>query len=201
MIYLIGGAPRVGKSTIVKHIVKQQPMHAISTDAIRYMLRHAVPAEALDPAIFLDFHQDIMNSWSKDPAVTLDEQNQQSKAYWPALKQLLASYDKDGMDIVMEGSAILPAFVSTLGIKNQTVFIGNTSDQHADIIKAQARASEHDWMHAYSDEAIASAASFFKYMSTHLQAEAEHFGMAYFEITDDNFDQSLDLAANYLLGL
>lgn len=47
MIYLVGGAPRVGKSSIVSHILAQRPMFAASTDAIRGMVCGIMPPKLL----------------------------------------------------------------------------------------------------------------------------------------------------------
>lgn len=80
MIYLIGGPPRVGKTTLVKYLVQNHPMHAVSTDAIRYMLRRSVPKEALNPDIFIHFGKDVITLWDQDHEQTLVEQNRQSEA-------------------------------------------------------------------------------------------------------------------------
>jgi 2-phosphoglycerate kinase len=202
MIYLIGGPPRVGKTTLVKYLVQRHPMHAVSTDAIRYMLRRSVPREALDPDIFLNFHEDVMATWKvQPPEVTLDEQNRQSKAYWKALEELINSYDVDGVDVIIEGVAILPEFASSLKVLNKSIFMGNLAEQHKQIVMTQARENTHDWMHSYSDEELVAATDFFALMSAFVRDEAEKHGTMYAEIRDDNFEHDLQLLSEQLVEL
>jgi len=201
MIYLIGGPPRVGKTTLVNYLVQKHPMHAASTDAIRYMLRRAVPREALNPDIFINFHEDVMNTWAlKTPQQTLKEQNKQSKAYWKVLQKYIESYDEDGIDLILEGVAILPEFVKSLSVETRCVFLGNTSEEHLQTIKAYAKANAHDWMHAYSEHELENAAEFFQVMSTFMKDQAGMHNLLYVEMEDSDFDKKLREAAKYLLG-
>jgi 2-phosphoglycerate kinase len=201
MIYLIGGAPRIGKTTLVKHLVRKQPMHAISTDAIRYMLRRSIDRDALPPDIFINFHEDVMARWKiQHPQATLEEQNRQSRAYWPALDQLAQSYDEDGADVIIEGVAILPEFSQQLDVPHKSIYIGNTSPTHAEFVIARAKANEHDWMHNYSDEELASATAFFTHMSKFYRDEAAKYSESYREVRNENYDSDLEAAADALLG-
>lgn len=176
-------------------------MHAISTDAIRYMLRRSIDREALPPDIFINFHEDVMSRWKiQHPQETLEEQNRQSMAYWPALEQLAKSYDEDGADVIIEGVAILPEFSQRLDVPHRSLYIGNTTAAHAEVVIARARANEHDWMHGYSDEELASATSFFTHMSHFYKNEATKYSEPYREIRNEHYDADLEAAAETLLG-
>ncbi|HEX7368033.1 MAG TPA: AAA family ATPase [Candidatus Saccharimonadales bacterium] len=200
MIYLVGGPPRVGKTTLVKYLVQMHPMHAVSTDAIRYMLRRSVPKEALNQDIFIDFHEDVMGRWNvRSPQQTLDEQNRQSKAYWPALEKLIEAYTEDGVDVVVEGVAILPEFAKLLRDPSRSVFLGNTAESHGEAIRRQAGTNPHDWMHNYGEEELENAAEFFMVMSHFIISEAGRYGFPYVEMVDDDFDGCLRSAAAALL--
>lgn len=199
MIYLIGGPPRVGKTTLVNYLVQKHPMHAVSTDAIRYMLRRSVPKEALNPDIFMHFGQDPLTLWERDHEQTLIEQNRQSEALWPAIREFTHSYDEDGIDLIIEGVAILPEFVSGLDVPHKSVFLGNTGANHSMTIQRQAMQNEHDWMHGHSEADIEKAAEFFALFSSSLQTESVQYGLRYQEVEDDYFEDGLKAAANYLL--
>jgi 2-phosphoglycerate kinase len=200
MIYLVGGAPRVGKTTLVNHLVQRQPMHAVSTDAIRYMLRRSVPKAALDPDIFIHFSTDIMNLWDKGVDETLEEQNRQSRALWPAMREFIHSYDTDGIDLVVEGVAVLPEFASSLDVEHRSVFIGNRSKEHMQCIKDQAHANEHDWIRHLPDEKFERATEFFRAMSDYFATQCAKYNLPYVEIADDTFDRDLQQAAEQLLN-
>ena len=50
-VLLIGGAPRVGKTTLTLRLLHRQPMLATSTDALRYTLRRIITKET-EPDLF-----------------------------------------------------------------------------------------------------------------------------------------------------
>jgi 2-phosphoglycerate kinase len=197
MIYLIGGPARVGKTKLVSELVRARPMHAVSTDAIRYMLRRTVPKDALDPDLFIYSGVDVLN-----PDKTIEErmelQNRESQALWPALNEFIQSYVEDGIDLVLEGVAITPAFVEQLQMINRSVFLVNRSPEHERVIAGQARANEHDWLHDVESAEIATCAEVYRATSDWLVAECEAKGTSYIEVADDNFEMSLSRAAALL---
>lgn len=141
MIYLIGGAPRVGKTQLTNEVLKRHPMHAISTDAVRYMLRRLTA----DPK----FKEGLDKSQEKDVLATsieqiLKNQNDESQIVWPAVVELMRSYNEDGLDLLVEGVAVLPEQVSRLPFEAKAIFITNTSPSHQATILQQARTNSHD---------------------------------------------------------
>lgn len=200
MIYLIGGPPRVGKTQLVNYLVRQQPMHAVSTDAIRYMLRRAVPESALNSDIFIHFRTDVLELWGRDNQKVLDEQNRQSRAIWPAVVEFMKSYNEDGIDLIVEGVAVLPDLVKGLDFNHKVIFIGNRADTHEDTIKERAAANPRDWMRDLDSETSAKAIAFFKMMSEYLQNEAQANHMSYVEVSDENFEADLERVALQLLA-
>lgn len=201
MIYLIGGPPRVGKTTLVNYVLQHHPMHAISTDAIRYMLRRSIAHEALDPALLTGFDEEAPNTWDiRHPQIILEEQNAESKALWPALEQLINSYEEDGMDLLVEGVAILPAFSHGLKRASHSVFLGNTSASHIEYIRSAAQQNAHDWMHGYTQDELENAAEFFGHMSGYIKSEAKNYGLSYQEMRDTTFHADLEVAVRQLFG-
>ena len=130
---------------------------------------------------------------------TLEEQNRQSRAYWPHLQKFLESYEEDGVDVILEGVAILPQFTYKLELPHKSIFLGNTSDSHPIVITKQARQNRHDWMHGYTDDEIKSATEFFAVMSRFMREEAARYNLIYQELDDDNFEASLQTTAAKLL--
>jgi 2-phosphoglycerate kinase len=200
MIYLIGGSPRVGKTKLVNYVVREHPMHAVSTDAIRYMLRRTVPKEAISPDIFIHFKTDVLETWSKGSEALIEEQNRQSKALWPFIREFINSYQEDGIDLIVEGVAILPEFVKTLDVPNRGIFLGNASESHKSIVIEQAEQNSHDWMRALPPEKMQRATEFFARLSEYFRVEASAHDLAYQEMADTDFEHSLQSAARHLLG-
>jgi hypothetical protein len=114
--------------------------------------------------------------------------------------EFIHSYDEDGIDLIVEGVAVLPEFAAKLDVPCKSVFLGNTSGDHAAVIKKQARENDHDWMHAHSEKGIEKAAEFFALFSSRVQVESKRYGLRYVEIADSNFEESLGSAADYLLS-
>jgi 2-phosphoglycerate kinase len=197
MIYLIGGAPRVGKTSMVQEAVKLKPMHAVSTDAIRYMLRHSLPKDVLDPALF-SADKDLLSVGKVDEVLT--HQNAESEALWLYILQLMQSYALDGCDLLVEGVAVLPSLLSQLELPYKSVIIGNTSPGHEAKIVEIARQNEHDWLHRYTEEEAINSARFFTHMSKWLASECQHSETKYFEINDETFQEDIVAAAKELLG-
>jgi len=199
MIYLIGGAPRVGKTHLTKLICAQKQVHAVSTDALRYMLRHTIP-ENVSPDIFIHFKTNMLEMWDTNHQSTLEAQNRQSKGLWPYMRALIASYNEDGVDLLLEGVAVLPEFAHGLDVPYKSVFLGNTEANHVTNIRTHARDNAHDWMHVLPDRTIDRASQFFGVMSEYLRAESAKYVQPYAEIRDATYEADLDQAASILLS-
>ena len=199
-VYIIGGAPRVGKTILAMRIIKKRPMFAISADSIRDMLRGVMNSSALSAihdrtqnesafATFLRIH----------PREGVKLQNDESKIVWPSVNELIMSYLADGQDVLVEGVEILPHLLAAATYDYRAVFLGNTSSEHSNTIAAQAHARPHDWMHDYADDTVDAWANLVRVYSRFIQQEAKNLGMPYVETHDHNFQQSLAEAEQILL--
>lgn len=203
-VYFIGGAPRVGKSLLAEHILKQRPMFTVSADAVRDMLQGIL--KPLDePALFaihnLAKHESAMASLLRahpDEGVKL--QDNESAIVWPSIIHLIASHIADGKDVLVEGVEILPANLAKLEYPYKAVFLGNTSAEHTNTIAEQAHAQPHDWMHRYAHGTIDAWAGLVRSFSEHIKTEANKYDMPYVEMHDSNFRESLHEAERILLG-
>ena len=202
--YLIGGAPRVGKTNLAIRVVRDRPMFAVSADSVRDMLQ-GVLKPAGSPALFklheLTQNESAITRFLREyPREGVSLQNDESSIVWPSVDKLIRSYLTDGQDILVEGVEILPANLSKLDYSYKVVFLGNTSLLHANTVAAQAHANEHDWMHRYSDETIESWSDLIREFSNYLKVEANTYDVPFVETHDDNFEDSLAKAEALLLG-
>lgn len=204
VVYFIGGAPRVGKTMLAKQIIRQQPMFAISADAVRGMLKGMLqPSDA--PALFaiqnLAKHESAMASFlRRNPKKGVQLQNDESAVIWPSIEGLIASYLADGQDVLVEGVEILPSNLAKVHYPYKVVFLGNTSVEHTNAIAEQAHTQPHDWMHRYAASSIDAWAGLVRSFSEYIKVEAEKYSMPYVEMYDKNFQQSLQEAEQALLG-
>jgi 2-phosphoglycerate kinase len=201
--YLIGGAPRVGKTDLAMQILHKRPMFAVSADSIRDMLQGVLKPGG-SPALFrlheLTKNESAMAKFlHTHPQEGVELQNDESAVIWPSVNELVLSHLADGQDILVEGVEILPEYLKDVSYDFRVAFLGNTSPEHANAIAAQAHKNTHDWMHSYTDNTIDGWAKLVRSFSTYIKSEAAAHDMPFLEIHDDNFEQSLAQAERILL--
>lgn len=202
--FLIGGTPRVGKTTLVLSLIEQKPMLASSTDAIRYTLRQVInPMES--PELFkIDSvkwdSDEARRSLNDETQEAILRQNAESEVVWKSVINFINSNLEDGFDIAIEGIAVLPKLVSHLDCEYNAVFLGNKSETHFRRILESARANPNDWMHNLSDETIHAFSVFNIAFSEQIEIEANKYGMKYIEVEDANFERSMSSALQQLLN-
>ena len=202
--YFIGGAARVGKTTLTHSVLSRRPILAASTDAIRYTLRQVLPREEYPDL----FHEGKLISDTPEkneallhrPHEILEIQNRESRIVWKSVRDFVKSNMLDGFDVLIEGIAILPEFLNDLDCDFRAVFIGNTSHNHYERMLEHARNNPNDWMHGISDKGILASAHYQRHFSTFIMQEAEKYRLPYVEINDATFLDSLLQAQNELLG-
>lgn len=196
--FLVGGTPRVGKTTLTLEFLKRQPVMATSTDAIRYMLRRVL-TEPSEPDLF-DLGKFTSNEPERrsrlidSPEEIIALQNRESDVVWRATANFIRSNLEDGYDVLVEGTAVMPQAVSRADFPYAAVFLGNQSEQHVRNIVDSARNNPNDWMHNLDDETIRAFAIFNRAFSQHIQEEAEKYNLPYIEVSDDNFHADLETA-------
>jgi 2-phosphoglycerate kinase len=197
MIYLVGGAPRVGKSQFAKAVVKFRPMHAISTDAVRYMLRRSPIGKDVLQKLKLSSEADVL---SKPIDQLLADQNNESRALWPFLIEIMKSYEEEGDDVLIEGVAILPELTQQLTMPHKTIILSNTSETHIETTISQAESNEYDWLYKYDPAEKRRYAEFFQFMDLYLLKEADKNQVTVGQINDSNFAGDLNAVADVMIN-
>src|SRR5690349_2536564 len=108
--YLIGGAPRVGKSTLARHVLAQKPMAFAATDDLRTKLRAQTSPAAAPDLFYLDSlnanEADMARRMLNDTATIIAAADRESAAVWPAVAEFARSELAAGHDVLVEGVAI-----------------------------------------------------------------------------------------------
>jgi 2-phosphoglycerate kinase len=97
MIYLIGGAPRVGKTTLAKMIMVRKQIPFLCTDLVRDAINEAFP----------------------NLNITSSEWKERAKNFEPVFKSLIKNSKASFTDFVVEGDIFFPAQVD--GLKDKDV--------------------------------------------------------------------------------
>jgi 2-phosphoglycerate kinase len=193
MIFLLGGAPRVGKSIISSEIRQKHAVSVVSTDTLGAVLENALSPEAApDLFVFSRFNEmpvaDRVKLMVNDPAELIDYVRRESRVVWKAVEIFIRREEDEGRDALIEGVAVLPELVNQLeDIPHRVVFIGNQGNKHKENIKKYAEENEHDWMQGVSDQYVCAFAMFVERMSAFIEQETEKYGFEYIEMDEELF--------------
>jgi len=201
--YFIGGTPRVGKTTLAITAIKKQPMLSASTDALRNVLR-SVMSESEAPGLFTlktdGLSADEIVERTTDIEKSIRSQYDESLAVWRSVIPFVTQNLDDGFDVLIEGMAVLPEFISRLKLSNSAIFIGNSSDEHIKTTLTSAANNPHDWLGRQDGRVAEAFCTFNQSFSRHIEAECERYKCRYIEISDDDFEGSIEKALGFLLN-
>ena len=205
MIYLLGGPPRVGKSTISRTITEKHGISVVSTDSLGAVLENVLNPEA-EPGLFIVNRlnemtvEERINLMVKNTIERINYQIEENRAVWKAVTPFIQKEKEEGRDVMVEGVAILPELVSQLeDVTCRVVFIGNQGSKHKENIQKSAKENAHDWMQNASDEYIDAFAIFVVEMSSYIEKEARKYSYEYVEMGNSPFNDAVEKVVGSLL--
>ncbi len=198
--YFIAGPPRVGKTILAYALAERIRGHVVSTDAIRSAAKKACVDKNSDLFLINKENDLSEQEWLKrhveQPELVVEDQNKESIALWPSLVSFCNTFCEDSAVHIVEGVALLPSLVAAMKHgPEHVIYVGNTSAEHLQgMTEYAARFPEQDWMAAmeYGPEKIAGMANVVRTMSLYFKAEAEKYGFPYYEISDSDFEGSIE---------
>ncbi len=120
MIYLIGGAPRCGKTILSKRIAAKRKISWISTDTIESMVLACTPKRLINkkfPYQKLQFEKNGIpynDMLSHSSATLLRAEITESKTLWPSTRAMIEHLIECKQDGIIEGVHLMPALVEQL---------------------------------------------------------------------------------------
>ena len=179
MIYLIGGAPRVGKSQFATKLVLAKPMPSFSLDFL-YNLDQITKISDFSEATILE----------------------KGRLFYPTLQELLVDVSRRSEDCVIDGEVILPEFISELCIKYdiRSCFLGLSQTNLETIIKYGGYFNWPKWKLANGYEyEVRDLAERTVNRSLTIKEQAVKYELPYFDLAV-NYNQTSDVALHGLLA-
>ncbi|MBT3342635.1 MAG: hypothetical protein HN712_08100 [Gemmatimonadetes bacterium] len=180
MIYLLGGAPRAGKTTAAHRFVDRTGVSCSSIDFLKMGLVRGMP----------DYGIDLYD----DPATAVK--------LWPILRGMIHTYAEEEESILIEGYYLLPAYAAELhrdlADRIRSCFIGFCE---MDTMRKVRELREHapgDWSSGDDEDAV-EMAEHLKSVSREIRADCTRLGLRYFDNVESH-DRTLDEVVAYLAG-
>lgn len=181
MLYLIGGAPRAGKTILARRILAEHRIAYFPLDILVSGIAKALPQFGIKVP---------------DTALT------RAAPMWPLMRAMALSAIETGADYVLEGDVILPSHVAELQREHplaiRACFLGYASADPAIKMRAIRRyASPSDWTLTLDDARLLELVGELREFSIHLRGECARCGLAYFDEAG-GFPRMLDEAIAHL---
>lgn len=206
MIYLIGGAPKCGKTTLAKKLAVQFQIPWISADTLQNIVWAYTPEEklsALFPHSFLRGEDNDELYSEHSPEEIVKNYVSQGETTYDAISMMAETYLTDEDDFIVEGYQVTPEIVDRIFKKFgkehvKGVFLVKYDEQKfvQDIHKST---TPNDWiLRKTKDEATFSKiAKMIAEYSRYFEREAKKYQLQIFNM-DDGFTEQLDAIEKYL---
>ncbi len=183
ILYLVGGPPRVGKSSLAQRLLDLDRIPWLPTDVLRTVLRRVVPElDAID----------------QDPV----DASLLSELMYPHIEKAAEVCAEENKRFLIVGFELSAAYPARLGaalhnIKIRACFLGNRSFSTDELAGYQGPKPQHRG--ATRDE-LKEAASWIRRRSQQLHEECLNAGVAYIDVGEVGFETAMFNARRQLLG-
>ena len=169
MLYMIGGPPRMGKSTLAQKLLAEQSLPYVSTDALTVMLKPLGEPSFYSP--------------------------EKSARLFPLLELFIMRMLKSSPNYVIEGDAFSPHHVSELQNKYDVKAVFLTMSKVS--TDAVIRFAQFDnWASEDTPKQLEDLAARIVAASEVIKEECEHFSIPHFDLSSDyatNFERAYKL--------
>lgn len=201
MIYLIGGAPRVGKSIAAKHVSERAHATFISTDDVCSKVSNQLSEEERKIQFPLPGFSGTASENVLTPEKRVELSIVSAKSLEPEIDRLISEALRKDESLVIEGVHLLPEYVRQLlaqygAEKFHVVFVGLTNVDRV-VEGIMKNTSPDNWMRDSNPDVIRQVAEFVASFSRYMREESKQNHLFYQERTED-FESDIKLLAEQL---
>jgi 2-phosphoglycerate kinase len=207
MIYLIGGPPKCGKTTLAKTLAKLLGIPWVSTDTLQSVIKPYMNKADFSKKFPASYQRgnDNDEKYSKfSSREIIEAYQQQAKTVYEAINMFAACELTDGNDFIIEGYHVEPKLVAELNLKYpekiRSIFLVK-ADKEKFISDIKRSTTPNDWIIARTnnEETYQKIANMVCEYGNFFEKESEMYGFKVLNL-DDDFDNHIKEASNYLLS-
>jgi 2-phosphoglycerate kinase len=198
MIYLIGGPPKCGKTTLAKALSKSLEIPWFSTDTLQCVIKPYISKEdhAIKFPVSYQRCKDNDEKYSKySKEEIIDAYRKQAKTVYLAIDMFAVCEITDGNDFIIEGYHVEPELVKELCSKYpgkiKSIFLVKT-DKQKFINDIKKSSTPNDWIirRTHNEKTFKKIADMVCEYGKFFKKESENFGFDAISM-DDNFESQI----------
>lgn len=202
MIYLIGGPPRCGKTTLAEALAKVKSIPYFSIDHVSSVIGPYIPESEYKRAFPLrtagegaNYSNDVFYAKYSSQQI-VDFYLRQSETCWPGVKNFIEYALGDEHDLILEGWQLLPHLVSSVVTpenrgKARVLFLYKVDVE--DIVAGlKASKAKNDWVikNTKNESTFSAIARMISYFGSYIEADSRKYNFRAVN-TDFAFEQKI----------
>ena len=209
MLYLIGGPPRSGKTTVAQLLAKQKSIPYFSLDHVTSVVSPYIPRKEFKIKLPLrialqitKFSNDVFYGQYSSKQI-IDFYLVQAETYWAGVESFIKYALQDDHDLILEGWQLLPHRLASLVTsenrhKMKILFLYKTNVTHIND-GLQASTAKNDWVmkNTKKSTTFAKIAKELSQFGSHFHKEAEKYHFKSINM-DVDFKQKIKVALKQL---
>ena len=210
MIYLIGGPPRGGKTTVAEALAKEKSIPYFSIDHVASVIWPYIPESEYSRAFPLrtageetNYSNDVFYAkYSSQEIVGF--YLRQAQTYWPGVENFIKYALRDEHDLILEGWQLLPCFIRSVitpeNREQQKLLFLYKTDVEDIVAGLKASRVKNDWVirNTKNESTFTAIAEMISCFGSYIEAEANKYNLQALNM-DSDFKQKIKGALKILL--
>ena len=206
MIYLIGGPPKCGKTTLSKNLSKKLGIPWVSTDALQNTVKPYVPEEEWPekfPSSSRFYESNDEKYDTHPPEKIISAYRTQARTLGPGIDEFVFSEIRDGNEYIVEGLHLEPKLIRELVEKypgEVTGVIVFKTDIEKFLANLSKSTTPNDWVltKTRKKSTFRKIAKMVVEYSKQIEADTIKYGIKYFNL--DDFDEEHKEVEDYIVS-